>query len=438
MAIKGIKILEVETGSPAERLGLEPGDRILTINGHVITDELALKFYLSEDSIDIIVHRPGSGGRRFKIDLLENPDLGIQVEEFQTRRCNNACLFCFVDQLPPGVRPSLKVKDDDYRLSFLHGNYITLTNLNQVDLSRIIEQRLSPLYISVHATDSDLRTRILGRGKADDLAVKMRKLIRGGICLHAQIVLMPGINDGKHLQKTVFDLYDLYPGVQSTAIVPVGISDYGPCKTRFMPVTPEYSRALIHQILPWQAQFRTQIAQTFACLADEFYLQGGLEIPDRDYYDDFVQIEDGIGMVRYFLDEFKTELRRRRTRCSNQHGTLATGKLFYPVLKHCMEQYNLKFGTRLQVRKIDNRFMGSAITVAGLLGGKDIVDALAGTDIGDFLIIPGEALSGGDGVFVDDWSPQDISRRLGKPVYSSGRTMRDFFDVLSKLKRLSS
>jgi putative radical SAM enzyme (TIGR03279 family) len=437
MATKGIKILEVETGSHAERLGLKPGDRILTVNGQVITDELALKFYLSEGSIDLCVHHPGRGEHRFKMDLPENADLGIQIEEFQTRRCNNACLFCFVDQLPPSVRPSLKVKDDDYRLSFLHGNYITLTNLNNVDLNRIIEQRLSPLYVSVHATDSDLRTRILGRKKKDDLAGKMRKLIQGGIRIHAQIVLMPGINDGKHLQKTVFDLYDLYPGVQSTAIVPVGLSDYGPGKTRFKPVTPEYSRALIHQVLSWQAQFRAQIAQTFACLADEFYLQGGLEIPDRDYYDDFVQIEDGIGMVRHFLDEFKTELRRLRRHRFNLHGTLATGKLFYPVLKHCMEQFNLKFGTRLQVGEIENRFMGNGITVAGLLGGKDIAEALAGKDIGDFLIIPDEALSGENGIFVDDWSPQDIARHLGNPVYPSGRTMRDFFDILFRLKRLS-
>jgi putative radical SAM enzyme (TIGR03279 family) len=430
---KGIKILEVEAGSPAESIGLKPGDRILTVNGHVITDELALKFYLSEGDIDLNVHRRVCGERHFELDLTENPDLGIRVEEFRTRLCNNACIFCFVDQLPPEVRPSLKVKDDDYRLSFLHGNYITLTNLNDVDLSRIIEQRLSPLYVSVHATDSDLRTRILGRKKKDDLAGKMRKLVRGGIRLHAQIVLMPGINDGKHLQKTVFDLYNLYPGVQSIAIVPVGISDYGPCKTRFRPVTPEYSRALICQVLPWQAQFRSQIAQTYACLADEFYLQGGLEIPKQDYYDDFAQIEDGVGMVRNFLDEFNKELNRRRKSRSKLHGTIATGKLFYPVLKSCMEQFNRKFGASLQVHEIDNRFIGSAITVAGLLGGKDITKALAGKDIGDFLIIPDEALARGDGILIDDWSPEDISRHLGKPVCSGGRTVRDFFDILSKL-----
>jgi NifB/MoaA-like Fe-S oxidoreductase len=215
--------------------------------------------------------------------------------------------------------------------------------------------------------------------------------------------------------------------------VPVGISDYGPGKTRFLPVTPEYSRALIHQMLPWQTQFRSQIKRTYACLADEFYLQGGLEIPKQDYYDDFAQIEDGIGMVRYFLDEFKKELRLRRKFQSKLQGTIATGKLFYPVLKSCMEQFNRKFGAGLQVCGIENRFMGSAITVAGLLGGKDFVETLAKNDIGDFLIIPGESLARGSGLLVDNWSPEDISRKLGKPVYSGGFTVRDFFDILSEL-----
>jgi putative radical SAM enzyme (TIGR03279 family) len=431
----GIKILEVEAGSHAKRIGLKPGDWILAVNGHAIIDELALKFYLSESSIELDVRSPEYGKRRYKVDLSDPADLGIRVEEFRTRLCSNACVFCFVDQLPPGVRPSLKVKDDDYRLSFLHGNYITLTNLNDADLGRIAEQRLSPLYVSVHATDPDLRARILGRKKADDLASKLRRLVRGGIRIHAQIVLMPGINDGKHLQKTVFDLYDLYPGVQSVAIVPVGISDHGPCKARLAPVTREFSQALIHQALPWQTQFRAEIAQTFACLADEFYLQGGVKIPAHDYYDDFAQIEDGIGMVRHFLDEFKIEMRRRRRLRPDLHGTIATGQLFYPVLKRCIEQLNRKFGTKLRVHEVENRFLGRAITVAGLLGGKDIAASLEGKAVGDFLIIPGEALARGSGILIDDWSPNEISRHIGKPVRTGGPTLSDFFNILENNSR---
>jgi putative radical SAM enzyme (TIGR03279 family) len=432
MTIKGIRILKVEAKSPAAEIGIKPGDRILTINNHSVADELALKFYLSEEHVNLGIRREGGGEQHIKVDLSDSADLGIRVEEFQTRTCNNACLFCFVDRLPPDARPSLRVKDDDYRLSFLHGNYITLTNLTEKDLSRIIEQRLSPLYVSVHATDPELRTRILGRSRKDNLAEKLSKLIRGGIRLHAQIVLMPGINDGKHLSKTVFDLYSLYPGIQSIAIVPVGLSDYGPRDNCFMPVMPEYSRALIHQVSPWQAQFRAQIARTFSCLADEFYLQAGLKMPGREYYDDFAQIEDGIGMVRHFLDEFKVEMARSPRAYTALHGTLATGKLFYPVLKHCIEKFNHKFRANLQVIEIENRFLGNSITVAGLLGGEDILTALAGVDIGDFLLIPGEALARENSVLIDDLTPEAISRRLGKPVYPGGRIVCDFFNILRK------
>jgi putative radical SAM enzyme (TIGR03279 family) len=434
MAARGIRILEVEAGSTADAIGLEPGDQILRANGHEISDELALKFYLSEEHIDLRVRRSGGGERHLSLDLSDTADLGIKVEEFRTRTCNNACLFCFIDQLPPNVRPSLKVKDDDYRLSFLYGNYITLTNLNDRDLDRIIELRLSPLYLSVHATDPALRTRVLGRKKADDLDRKLVRLIRGGIRLHAQIVLMPGINDGSSLEKTVFDLYRFYPGVQSVAIVPLGLSDHGRPKDRFLPVTPDYSRETIQKANRWQSRFRAQIGRTFACLADEFYLQAGMETPPRDHYDDFAQIEDGVGMVREFLDEFDFEMGRRRPFQAALKGTLATGKLFSPLLKRCMEGFNHKFRSRLQVCEAESRFLGRNITVAGLLGGRDILTALRGKEVGDFLIIPNEAVSRGNGILVDNLSPRDLSESLGRPVYAGGRTVRDLFSLLFELE----
>ncbi|MBN2321061.1 MAG: PDZ domain-containing protein, partial [Acidobacteria bacterium] len=242
MSHRGIKILEVEKSSTAEKAGLAPGDRILEADGHEITDELALRFYLADETVDLKVRKADGVQKRLKVDLSGPQTLGIQVEEFKTRTCNNACLFCFVDQLPAGVRPTLRLKDDDYRLSFLHGNYITLTNLNNKDISRIIEQRLAPLYVSVHATEPDLRTRILGRKKTDDLTGKFKRLVDHRIKLHTQIVLMPGINDARHLEKTVADLHRFYPGVQSVAVVPVGLSDYGLPRKRLKPVTPSYCR----------------------------------------------------------------------------------------------------------------------------------------------------------------------------------------------------
>ncbi|MDM7994234.1 MAG: DUF512 domain-containing protein [Acidobacteriota bacterium] len=430
MAKRGIRILDIRERSAARRAGLKPGDTILAANGHEIDDELALRFYLSDTPVHLHIRRADGLEKHVRLNLSEDEEPGIHVEEFRTKLCNNTCLFCFVDQLPGGVRPGLKVKDDDYRLSFLHGNYITLTNVSEKELNRIIEQRLSPLYVSVHATDPALRTRILGRKKTDDLKGKLAALVGGGIQIHAQIVLMPGINDGKHLEKTVRDLSSFYPGVQSIAIVPVGLSDHGKPRERLKAITPAFSRNLIRQAKHWQQQFRTQAGCTFAYLADEFYLQAGIEIPGRDYYDDFAQIEDGIGMVRSFMDEFDAQLNRRRKPRANLKGTLVTGMLFAPVLKQSIARLNRKVGSHLRVLAAENRFLGKAITVAGLLAGQDILRAVGRKEIGDFMIIPNEAISRGDGILLDDVSPEDLARRIGKPVYAGGRTMQDFFTLL--------
>lgn len=433
MARSGLKIVAVAPGSPAYSVGLVPGDELLAINGHPLPDELALKFHVAEESLELEVRHASGLETTLHAEVAEGESFGVRVDEFRTRTCNNACLFCFIDQLPPGVRDTLKVKDDDYRLSFLHGNYITLTNLPERELDRIVEQRLSPLYVSVHATDPDLRTRILGRRKPDDLARKMRRLIDGGIELHTQIVLMPGINDGLNLEKTVHDLRALYPGVSSVAIVPLGLSDHGRPREVYTPVTPDYCRSVIAQMGPWQERFREEIGRTFACLADELYIQGGAPLPGAAYYDDYGQIEDGVGMVRMFLDGFDEQMRRRRRLRPRLTGSLVTAELFHPFLSDCVARLNERFGTRLSVTLAVNRFMGTRITVAGLLSGADIVAAVLESDPGDFVVIPEEALSRVDGNLVDDMTPAEIERKVGLPVHSSGRTVRDFFSLLARL-----
>jgi putative radical SAM enzyme (TIGR03279 family) len=350
---RGVRIRAVVPDSPAQAAGLAPGDEIIAVNGHPIPDELALKFYLAdEESVELALVKASGSKLCLEADLAAGRGFGVEVEDFRTRTCNNACLFCFINQLPPGVRQTLKIKDDDYRLSFLHGNYITLTNLSDKELSRIIEQALSPLFVSVHTTDPVLRTRIMGRKKSDDLEGKMRRLIEGGIQIHAQIVLMPHVNDGENLARTVSELYALYPGVNSVAIVPLGLSDHCPAGTGLSPVTPEFCREIIRQVIPWQHKFRLETGRGFAYLADEFYIQGDLPIPEAASYDDFAQIEDGIGMVRSFLDEFALRLKRRRQRSPGLHGTLATGTLFYPFLRDCIAQFNLELGSSLEVVEV--------------------------------------------------------------------------------------
>jgi len=435
---RGIKIRAVDPDSPAHAAGLVPGDEILGVNGHDVHDELGLKFYLAEEHVVLEICREGGKRVRAECDLAAGSTFGIELEDFRTRTCNNDCMFCFIKQLPVGARPSLLVRDDDYRLSFLHGNYITLSNLSDRDLDRIIEQALSPLYVSVHATDPELRTRILGRKKTDNFIAKMKKLIEGGIRIHAQVVLMPGINDSGHLAQTVADLYGSYPGVNSVAIVPLGLSDHGEVRHELIPVTSDYCRQTVAQVTPWQQRFRRERGHGFVYLADEFYIQGGLPIPDADSYDDFGQIEDGVGMVRRFLDEFNAHLARWSKPRPRLYGTLVTGELFYPFLRDCTERLNGKLGAHFQIAAVTNRFLGKGITVAGLLAGGDIAETLAGRTLGECVIIPNEAISQVEGVFVDDMSPSGLSALIGKPVIPSGRSMREFFHVACNRPRSSS
>ena len=411
-------IAAVRTGSVAEELGLRPGDELLSINGHPLRDVIDYRFYGAEEELELIVRRDG----RRLVCLVERSygeDLGIEFIEptFDgIRRCNNRCPFCFVDQLPRGMRRSLYVKDDDYRLSFLFGNFVTLTNLTEADWQRLAEQRLSPLYVSVHATDLALRRRLLGNPSAPDVLQQIGRLGELGIRVHAQIVLVPGLNDGEHLARTVADLAALHPTVQSIAVIPVGLTKHRPPDLR--PYTPDEARAIVAQVASWQRQYRARYGVGLVYAADEWYLLAGEEVPPAEEYDGFPQLENGVGLTRLLLDE-----RLQITGGGLQVGkvTLVCGTLIAPVLEALVAEWGKSAAfPQSVVIPVENRFFGPTVTVSGLLVGRDVIEALRGRDLGEVVFLPRAMFDAAGKRTLDDMSPAEIEERLGTRVEVAG------------------
>jgi putative radical SAM enzyme (TIGR03279 family) len=319
------------------------------------------------------------------------------------------------------VRKSLHIKDEDYRLSFLFGNYLTLTNVDETEMQRIVEQRLSPLYISVHATEPELRARLLGIPEYDGFLEKVKRLSSAGITLHGQVVLCPGWNDGAHLERTIADMAERFPGVASLAIVPLGLTDHRKNLPQLTPFSPEIARSTIAQIAPIQAKFKKRIGTPFVYLGDEIYIMAGAELPPSSHYRDFPQIENGVGMVRTFLKQFDGAMRKARSG-GRASGTVCTGKVFYPYLKQSVE----RLGLDLKVVAVESAFWGKGIGVAGLLTGSDFIRALKGNVHGDFVVLPSESMIGDDYLFLDDLTIKDVERELGVEVIPSGYDAGDF------------
>jgi putative radical SAM enzyme (TIGR03279 family) len=436
-----VTITAVLEGSACSAEGIRPGDRLVSINGYEISDELDLRFRAAEGKLKLLLHRPGEGLSHKIIDLEENDPIGLELEDFRAKACNNKCVFCFVDQLPRGVRRTLKFKDDDFRLSFLHGNYLTLTNLLDKEIDRIIEQRLSPLYVSVHSTDPEIRAIMLGKSIEHCRLEPMRRLIRGGITIHAQVVLCPGINDGRYLERTIRELAQLFPGLASVAIVPLGTSRFRGNLPDLVEVVPSYCEQIIRQVSKIQEQLRKQLGVTFAYLADEFYLQAGFPLPAPAEYDGFALLEDGIGMLRHFDENFRRCIRRKWDMSSGgPDGTLVTGELFYPFLVRYAQRIVRRFGGRLRVVRVENQFMGNKITVAGLLAGQDVAAALKDRDLGCFVVIPGECLARDAQLFLDNMSKEQLADSIKTDVRDTSRCVEGFFAALcgdSVRKRIS-
>ncbi|MGH9763545.1 MAG: DUF512 domain-containing protein, partial [Blastocatellia bacterium] len=426
---KGVVVSSVDGGGLGDEIGIKSGDRIVRVNGRGIGDFLDFQFYTgSEDSVTLDIVRSGGEEWQAAVEIGEGEIWGLDFEYFAPRQCANDCIFCFCNQNPPGSRESLFFKDEDTRLSFLHGNYTTMSSISKLELDRIVEQRLSPQYVSVHATDPEVRRYLLGRKRPDDVMAKMRYLGDSGIELHAQIVLCPTINDGDVLRKTIDDLASLYPAMTSVAIVPVVFTKLHNYHHLMTAVSDEYARTLIEQVVPWQREFRHRLGNTFAFLADEFYLRAGVPLPSKSHYGDYPQIEDGVGMVRRFVTANEKLLkspslaRKVGPEPGSLHGTIATGLLFHPILKEYIDRLNSEAGTRLNVVSLKNRFFGEEITVAGLVAGGDIL-AARDSFKGDFLIVPEQSCLKSSHIFLDDKSLEDLEQELGIPVAHGGDSL---------------
>lgn len=419
---RGVEISDVMPEGLGAEMDLESGDRIIKVNGRVVRDYLDFRFQTAGET-ELVLEVRKKNGEDWEVELerAEGEDFGLSFEQIVPRQCANECIFCFCNGNPADARPSLFIKDEDIRLSFLYGNYTTMTSITEDEMRRIVEQGLSPQYVSVHATDLDVRAYMLGVDKERaDISEKLTRLLDAGIEVHAQVVLCPGINDKEILRKTIFDLASEYPRITSVAIVPLGLTRYN-TDARLARVTPEFCREVIAQVNEIQKELHGKLGTNFALLGDEIYLRAGKNIPGRSHYGDYPQIEDGVGMVRSFTNEFANLMRRLErdgwTSSNATAGTIFTGTLFAPVLRKMIDKMNDRFGTRLKVESLENSYFGGDVSVAGLLTGQDLLSARDRV-AGEFVCIPRQMLKSDDEIMLDGMKIADVSRALGQPVHA--------------------
>ncbi|MCO6509613.1 MAG: DUF512 domain-containing protein [Aridibacter famidurans] len=444
----GVTIDSVVPGTIADEVGLESGDRITKVNGRAVRDYLDFRFQTSGE-VEMILLVKKTGGETWEVDIErdEGEDLGIEFEQIIPRQCANECIFCFCKGNPEDARPSLFVRDEDIRLSFLYGNYTTLSSVTEAEMQRIIEQRLSPQYVSVHATDVKTRAYLLGVGEEQaDISDKLERLLDNNIEIHAQVVLCPEINDGKVLEKTLRDLAARHPKVVSTAVVPVALTRYNKDE-RLTKVTPEFCRRTIEEVGRLQDEFRETIGTTFAFLGDEIYVKAGVPIPERAHYGEYPQIEDGVGMIRTFIREFDgflAEIRESKPSSARNakvnprlselarvpeletdfpvlgslNGTVFTGEMFAPYLAEGVEKLNELVGSDLNVVAVPNTYFGGDVSVAGLLSGQDFL-AVRDRAIGDFVVIPPAVIKSDEPILIDGMQFDDLKAGFDVPVYAA-------------------
>ena len=426
------RIQDVEYKSIAWEAGLEPGDYVLSMNGKAIRDIFDYQFMMDSSKIRLRVKKQDGRFERIKIIKDKYEDIGLVFPDElmgNEKSCTNKCIFCFIDQLPSGMRDSVYYKDDDARLSMLHGNYVTLTNTSVPELKRLAKRGISPINISVHTVDPQLRIKMMTNRFAGDIMEKIALLAKKNITMNCQVVLVQGYNDGEQLEKTIRTLHEYYPAVNSLSIVPVGLTKHRKNLCELIPYDREASTEVIDIVDGFHKTFREKTGNGFVYAADEFYIMAKRALPGPDYYDGYPQIENGVGLVASFLDEIDQALQDEYGNHKSRTVSIVTGTAAFWIMKDVAARIEKRFkGIKVNVFSVENKFFGETVTVAGLLTGNDIINSLIGKDLGEELLFPSVMLKADEDIFLDNVTPQYMAGVLGTkvtPVYVSGTALID-------------
>lgn len=432
------RVVGVKPGSVAHETGIEPGDVVETVSGSAVIDILDYMEKTSHDDFEMEILKVN--GERWIIEIEKDfhEDLGIIFDERimdVEKACENKCVFCFVDQLPKDMRKTLYFKDDDWRLSFLMGNYVTLTNLSLNEIERITKERISPLYVSVHSTNPSLRNSMMRNPRAGTILELLNSFKKAAITIHCQVVVCPGLNDGDEFNKTIGDLMGLWPAVQSVAAVPVGLTSHRQSLVDIKPFDAGQAQNLIRQVEKWQKICRSKYHTAFVFAADELYLLANSPLPDFEDYEDFPQLENGVGLISKLVDEFDEAFMETDLNVSDcSHMSIATGVSAYPIIKSLAAKISDRFGVNITVYPVKNRLFGESVTVAGLIAGQDIIDELKGKELGCRVLIPASMLRAEGDLFLDDLMIEDIEKSLSVPVVPVPVSGRELFNAVLKYK----
>jgi len=419
-----VKVSRIEQNSIADELGIVPGTELLTVNGRPLADFLDWEFLTADEELVIEARQPDGEEIIFELERLDGEPLGISLQPPTVRRCANRCEFCFIEGLPAGLRKPLYIRDDDYRLSFAYGNFATLSNVKERDIERILEYRLSPLYVSVHATNHEARKVLLNNQRVPDIKAQLNRLAAGGIQFHCQMVVVPGLNDEEVLEESLTDLWNMGSAVLSAAVVPVGLTQFSHLYTG-KKMDLETARTILQQVEQWGKRAKRERGETWVFGSDELYMLAERELPPAEHYGEFAQIENGVGSVTSLRMRVAAGL-GRVTRRDGQRIGVVTGSAMAPLMRPLLERLSDATGARFELIVAENSLFGPTITTAGLLVGKDILSALGGRHDLDIALIPAETINE-DSVFLDDYTLEFVRESLPMPIFPS----YDFIDVLA-------